>query len=199
MQRIRVGQPFHPGVTGYEEAIHYNYTTGGHTLILSTKNPDLSLIYDIRKGPATLALGLDEEVLFFFGRFGDQSWQKAHYNWWINPPIMRPDPMDDFHNLKDGVSLNVGLINASNGLVAALRSVKISGDFSRCLLGSVEQQIRHPFDPMHYLEVVEKSRGKYLDESSILNDSICLSVIDDSLRGNPVFSDSTCHSEFRLH
>jgi hypothetical protein len=199
MQRIRVGEPFHPGVTGYEEAIHYNYTTGGHTLILSRNDPGLSEIYDVRKGQTTFALGLADEVLFLFGKFGDQSWQMAHYNWWINPPVMRPDPMNDLHSLNGGFSVNVCLINASNGLVAALRSVNLSDDFSSCLLGSVERQIHHSFDPMHYLEVVEKTRGKYLDEGSIITDSICVCVIDDSFADHSVCSNSSHKSEIRLH
>lgn len=178
MQRLRLKEPFHPGVTGFEEGVHYNYTPGGHTLILSRRNLNLSEIYDVRKGLSTFALGLEQEALFFVAKFGDWPWQVAHYNWWINPPIMRPDPMDDLHRLHGGLSLNVCLVNATNGLVEALRAIVLAHEFSRSLLEGVELQTKHPLDPMHYLGIVEKARGKFHDDRRVAENAICVCSAD---------------------
>jgi hypothetical protein len=187
MRRLKIGEPLHTGGTGFEEGVHYNYTPGGHTLTLSTMNPGPSEIYDVRKGQSVFALGVAEEALFLFAKFGDGSWQVANYNWWINPPVMRPDPTDDLQRLRDGLSLNVCLVSASNGLVEALRSVRLSLEFGSFLLGSIEQQARRPFDPWHYLDVVEKATARYRDESSIMREVTCLCIADvsfaDSMSG----------------
>jgi len=199
MQRIKVGMPFRHGVSSYAAGVHYNYSSAGHTLILSRIDPGLSEIFDVRKGCATFAIGVTEEVLFLFGKFGDQAWQMAHYNWWINPPIMRPDPVNDLHSLNGGFSVSICLINAANGIVEALRSVHFSHDFASLILGSVELQIHYRFDPEHYAAVVERAGRNYLDERRILGESIGVCVIDGSLAGHPVCSDSFHEPEIRWH
>jgi hypothetical protein len=194
MQRLRLKEPFQPGVTKFEEGVHYNYTPGGHTLILSRRNPSLAEIYDVRKGPSLFALGLEQEVLVFMAKFGDWPWQVAHYNWWINPPIMRPDPMDDLHRCNGGLALNVCLVNASNGLVEALRAVRLSQDFGCFLLEAVELQTRHPFDPMHYLGVVEKASAEFHDDKRVVENAICLCSADFAFADHlKVRRPSVCH------
>jgi hypothetical protein len=117
-------------------------------------------------------------TLGFKAKFAESPWQVAHYNWWINPPIMRPDPLGDLQTLENGVSVSVCLVNASNGILEALRSVRLSREFTCSLLGTVELQSRHRFDSCDYLGVVEKMRKKYADGSDIIASALCICIAD---------------------
>ncbi|MFH0824283.1 MAG: hypothetical protein V2B18_16135 [Pseudomonadota bacterium] len=55
------------------------------------------------------ALSATDEAIFFLLRFGDDPWHAADYNWWINPPVMRPDPLADLAGLKGGLPMSVRL------------------------------------------------------------------------------------------
>jgi hypothetical protein len=63
MQRIRVGQLLAPGVHGYEEGVHFNYTAGGHTLRIARKNPSQSEIEAVQSGQTSFALASRGEVI----------------------------------------------------------------------------------------------------------------------------------------
>lgn len=178
MRRLKVGLPLQQGATDFEEGVHYNYTPGGHMLTLSRKNPGRSEIHDVQRAQSTFALRIANEALFLLARFGDCPWRVAHYNWWINPPIMRPDPLTDLQSLDGGVSVSVCLVNASDGIVEALRAVRLPYRFSYLLVENVELQSRHRFDPYDYLATVEDAKRKYPDGSSMVADAICVCTAD---------------------
>jgi hypothetical protein len=173
MERIRTGLPFVPGVYGYEEGVHYNYTAGGHTLKIARKDPCQSEIDAVQRGQTSFALTSREDAIFILVRFGQLPWEIAHYNWWINSPVMRPDPYFDLEKLNDGICTNVCLINASNGLVAALRSVRLSREFTDVFLQMVQSQMIPPFDPWRYLEVVEQTFKEVPNRSDLLREAVC--------------------------
>jgi hypothetical protein len=181
MVRLKVGAPLHPGVIGYEQGVHYNYTAGGHTLIMSSLRPTPSEIDNVRDRPSVFAVNLCEEALFLLAKFGDSPWKMAHYNWWLNPPVMRPDPIADLENLNGGVAINACLVNASNGLIEALRAVRLSLEFSFSLLSSVELQARQAFDPWHYLDLVEKTSTKYREGNRVIEEALCVCTGDSCL------------------
>lgn len=92
---------------------------------------------------------------------------------------MRPDPLSDLEKLHGGVlSINVCLVNSSNGFVEALRPVFLSHELSFLLLQNVALQTRYAFDPCHYLEVIERTRRKFRDTNSVLADAICVCAGD---------------------
>jgi hypothetical protein len=173
MQRIRIGMPLAPGVFGYEEGAHYNYTAGGHTLKIARNNPSHSEIDAVQHGRTSFALTSREEAIFILVRFGQLPWEITHYNWWINSPVMRPDPYFDLERLSGGIYTNVCLIDASNGLVAALRSVRLSREFTDVFLQMVQSQMIPPFDPWRYLEVVEQTFKQLPNPSDLLREAVC--------------------------
>jgi hypothetical protein len=181
MIRLKVGEPLHPGIAGYELGFHYNYTAGGHTLIVSSEHPAPWEIDHVRLGRSMFAVNLHEEALLIHAKFGDCPWEMAHYNWWINPPVMRPDPIADLENLKRGVTINACLVNASNGLVEATRSVRLSLEFSFSLLTSVGMQARQAFDPWHYIELVKKTATRFREDGRMIEDALCICTGDFSL------------------
>jgi hypothetical protein len=178
MRRIRVGLPLVPKLRGYQEGVHYNYTPGGHTLTISMKEPTSPDVEAVRRGQASFALICREEAIFILSRFGHLPWKVSHYNWWINPPVMRPDPWADMERLNGGVATSVCLVNASDGVVAALRVVTLSHELSRLLLELVQVQARPPFDPWRYLDVVEQTCAESLKPERLLRETLCMCVAD---------------------
>lgn len=179
MRRIKTGEFLHPGVTGFEEGVHYNYSACGHTLTIAAKDPSFSEISEVQDEQSIFALEVVDEAVILLSKFGGAPWRLSDYNWWINPPVMRPDPFSDLERLRGGaLSVNVCLVNASSGLVEALRSVRLSEEFSFSLLQKVELQTRCSFDPYHYLDVVDRARQKYRDGNTVPADAICLCTGD---------------------
>jgi hypothetical protein len=174
MQAVRVGTPLVSGVSAFEEGVHYNYTIGGHTLTIVTTEPNDAEIRAVQRGQALFALTQKENAIFILSRFGHLGWKATHYNWWINAPVMRPDPWDDMEKLNDGLSASVCLVNAINGLVAALRTVKFSRELSRQFIEMVQGQMRPPFDPWRYLEIVDETIQGHPNPGTLLKDALCM-------------------------
>lgn len=179
METLRVGQPLIPGIRGYEVGVHYNFTAGGHSLRMVTKDPTAGEVQSVQQGRACLALTRKEDVIFILSRFGDLPWKVAHYNWWINPPVMRPDPWDDERRLNGrGVQMSVCLVNATDGLVQALRAVRLSEELSSMLMKLVQNQMRPPFDPWRYLEVVNYTLTGGINIDDLLRGAVGMCVGD---------------------
>jgi len=170
--------PFIPGVTTLTEETIYNYTAGSHTLTLCVSNPTRGQIDAVQKQEAVFALLLREQTLFILTQFGGLTWQASHYNWWINPPIMRPDPWLDLYTLNQGISVSVCLVNASNGILEALRAVTLSLEFSRAFLDQVFAQTIYPFDPWRHAEAVDQVFEEFATGANMMKDvfSMCTSA-----------------------
>lgn len=173
MHGIRAGDPLQLGVTGFEEGTHYNYTMGGHSLVLSVKDPSPSEIAAVKVGDAVFGLTTREEAIFLICRFGRLPWRIAHYNWWINPLLARPDASSDARVIRD-ITLATVLVNASNGIVCALRSVRLSPEFSFLLLSAVEAQMKPRFDPWRYLDVVKEALDEHPTGNTLLREASCM-------------------------
>lgn len=177
MHPIRPGQPLHEGVSNFLEGTHYNFTAGGHSLIVSVRDVD-SYVSAVTSGDATLGLALRDQAIFVLSRFGRLPWRAAHYNWWINPPIMRPDPWADPHLFDERGSVGVVLVDAESGMVHAVRSVHPPEEFTQLLFYEVMVQIRSRFDPWRYLEVVGEAIQPQSDGSGLIKDAICIVSCD---------------------
>lgn len=176
MKEIRVGMPLVGGVLGYQEGVHYNYTVSGHTLTMAVTDPSPAQVRAVQYGAAWFALAKRDNAIFVLSRFGDLPWTVTAYNWWINAPVMRPDPWDDLAELRGGFSAGVCLVDAGNGLVAALRSVTLSEELSHLFMGMVQEQMRPPFDPWHYLDVVNQTLSKNGDPKALVKDAACMCI-----------------------
>jgi hypothetical protein len=179
MIQLKVGDYLNPGVTSFEDGVHYNYTLGCHTLTIAVKDPSISEIAEVQVKQSMFALEIVDEAVILLSKFGGAPWRFAHYNWWINAPVMRADPVSDLKGLNNGgFWINVCLVNSLNGFIEALRSVYLSHELSFLLLQNVAIQTHCVFDPWHYLEVIERTSRKFRDTNSILSDAICVCAGD---------------------
>ncbi len=175
MPLVKVGMPFIQGLTSLEEDTYYNYTPGGHTLILSAVNPTRDEIEAVQEHEAVFGLFLKEATLFVLAKFGRLPWNASYYNWWINAPVMRPDPWLDLHDLSGGISVSVCLVNASNCILEALRTVTLSYEFSRAFLETVCAQTRPPFDPWRHAKVADEVTGGFATgQAGMMKDVLCM-------------------------
>jgi hypothetical protein len=173
MQRLGLGEPLHPRTTGFEEGFHYNYTFGGHTIILSVLSPTGAEIKAVRSGRWKFALSATDEAIFFLLRFGDDPWHAADYNWWINPPVMRPDPLADLAELKASLPISVCLVDAAGGRVAALRMIRLPVEFGTVLLTLVERQTHRGFDSCRYLDLVQEAKKGFIEGRAGVPEVLC--------------------------
>lgn len=164
------------GVSRLREGAHYNYSTLGHTLLVATVHPPSEDIRMLEFGDASFALVIRDGIVFMLAKLGDRPWCASHYNWWINPPFLRPEPLNDLQNIEAGISLQTCLADASTGLVVAARSFNLSSDFGRTLLETVVTQIRFGLDPWHQLEVAEQLLNRSPDLDWLLGEAVCLQL-----------------------
>lgn len=174
MRLTKVGMPFITGVTALTEHTTYNYTPGGHTLTLCVSNPTREEIETLQKQGAVFGLFLKENTVFILAKFGGLPWQASYYNWWINAPVMRPDPWLDLHGLSGGISVNVCLVNATNGILEALRTVTLSHEFSQAFLEAVCAQTKPPFDPWRHAQVAAEVMEGFADGANMMKDVFCV-------------------------
>ena len=190
MNNMRVGLPLVPGVPSFQEGVHYNYTVGGHTLFIGMAEPSEAQIQAIQRGQVLFALTRKETAIFVLTRFGDLAWTATPYNWWINAPVIRPDPWDDMAQLQGGLRASVCLVNTLDGVVAALRIITLPKEISHLFMDMVKEQMRPPFDPWRYLEVVEETFKGNPDLKMLLRDASCMCVANFS-RWEPLVTPST--------
>jgi hypothetical protein len=176
MRLTKVGMPFVPGLTSLPIGITYEYTPGGHALIICMDDPSTHEVLAVQKHEAVFGLLLRQSTLFVLTKFGRLSWNPSYYNWWINAPVMRPDPYTDFHRLKTdgGIAVSVCLVNAANGLLKAVRTVKCSQEFSRVFLRVVCAQTRSPFDPWNHAQIVETVFDDFASGADVMKDVLCI-------------------------
>ncbi|MGC9031106.1 MAG: hypothetical protein ACP5LD_15740 [Desulfomonilaceae bacterium] len=162
------------GMKSCQEGIHYNFTPGGHTLVAALPNPATEVIKSVREGEVSFGLAAREQALFLLIKIGTLPWRAAHYNWWINPPVMRPDALGAFISNDTVIDINMCLVDAETGIVKALKTLRLSEDFSEALLQIVELQARNRFDPWAYLDTVEKAAIDYQNERVVVAESIVM-------------------------
>lgn len=171
MQPIRIGAPFREGPSTFSEGVHFNFTVSGCSLVLSVRDPDRSYTQEMQTGDVTLGLGGVDQALLVFSKFGVLPWRIAHYNWWINPPVVRPDPFAEPETFRGTGVIAAALVDAETGIVKALRSVRPPEEFTGLFLYAVEMQIRSQFDPWSYLDVVQEALKSPGEEERLVKDA----------------------------
>jgi hypothetical protein len=128
----------------------------------------------LNQGDASFALLVRDNIVFMLAKMGRRPWTASHYNWWINPPFLRPDPFVHLQAEDTGIALQTCLADACTGMVAATRTFGLSSDFGRVLLKTVANQMLQGLDPWHQLEVATELLERSPDLSLLLKEAVCL-------------------------
>jgi len=153
-RQLAVGQPLEPGVTRYEELPEYNYRNGEHRLLLFMENITLDELAAVREGDAKFAFTVIGDVLIFQYRFGSAlPWSDAAYTWHRVPEEeqIRPPALEG----PQRAALLIILVEATTGIVQALRMVSLSPTMSRRLHEAINRQAAAPL-PADYDDQIRR-------------------------------------------
>lgn len=150
MRMLQIGRPFREDVPAWPEAYQYNYDVSGHELLLFAAHLTPREIEGVSAGQADFALSVRDDIIFFQFRFaGAFDWSDCPFNWHLVAPENRQAP--DLTFPPDvGATLRLVLIEATNGLVRALRVCSLSHRFSKQLHRAILKQRALPFNRADY-------------------------------------------------
>lgn len=154
MPIIAVGQPLQPDVTRYQEMPEYNYRNGGHHLMIAMANIRPGELEAVKSAPANFAFTVVGDVLVFQYRFGAAlPWSDAAYTWHKVPAAeqLRPPKLIG----QERALLEIILVEATTGIVKAIRAVSLSPTFSQRLHTAINRQADAPM-PADYDAQVQR-------------------------------------------
>jgi hypothetical protein len=130
----------------WDPGSHYQYRSDRHELIRVVERIEDAHVVAFRQGVAEFALVLEGPLLVFCSRFSEAlPWSASSYLWHRLPRAERTIPAD----LRAGseVALEVSLLEAHNGQIAATRIIWLPSPFAQVLLDAILEQVRFSFDP----------------------------------------------------
>jgi hypothetical protein len=140
MQIVAIEKPLFEGRTELPEAIEYNYQAGDHTLLLSMKNLHPKEIEAVRAGEAEFGLYCENSIVFLLYRFGEAlPWSDSAFSWWNVAEEDRGIPALR-ENLAERILLKIILVEASTGIVKAIRVTTLSPEFTEKLHEAIRNQ-----------------------------------------------------------
>lgn len=144
MQVLAVGKPYIEGKTSWPEAVDYNYRSRTHELRLFYPNVQPREIADVARGPARFALAVRGDVILLCWRFGGLPWCDATYSIHLVPADERQEPPEP-PTPETRALLQVILVEATTGIVKAMRAVSFAPDFTRRLHAAIREQLSRPY------------------------------------------------------
>lgn len=140
MQIVAIGKPLFEGRDELPEAIEYNYQAGDHTLLLSMKNLHPKEIEAVRETPAEFGLYHENGMIFLLYRFGEVlPWSDSAFSWWNVAEEDRriPPPQE---NPAERILLKIIMVEATTGVVKAIRVTTFSPEFTEKLHCAIREQ-----------------------------------------------------------
>jgi hypothetical protein len=179
MYEYKVGQPYNPNVKNWPETPQYNYRQGEHELVLFFNKPSISETLAVKQGKAEFALTVKDDIIFFLYRFGQPvviNWSDAPYTWHLVPEAERtilPEQLPATGEKR--VLLRIILVDATTGLICAIRIVTLSPSFTSRLNQAILEQSQKPFDAKSYDMQLQQAYRSYPESSQLLKLAIARS------------------------
>jgi hypothetical protein len=147
MYAIEVGKPYHPARRSWRDGSDYTYRSAGHELRVFLRDAARAEVVAVQSGPVEFGFFAEPEGLFLITRFGSKLSFDCSYNWHrvsaegrtLPPPTEKTSP-----ELR--ARMTIILVEATTGMVLALRTVKFSPEFTRALHRAIADQVAAPYD-----------------------------------------------------
>ena len=148
LHRLAVGQPFDPRRRSWPDgAADYRFRCGAHELRIFLAAPTAEELAAVESGPVEFGLFAGPEGLFIVTRFGRSLSFDTRYQWHrVDPAERVPPPPHEETSPAVRAMVTIILVDASKGLVRALRAVSYSPEFTRALHRAIADQAAAPFD-----------------------------------------------------
>ena len=158
MQILAIGQPYCPEDDPWPEGCHYNYDSSGHWLHYLYSSPCKIEVESIQSGQAQFGLYIQDPVIFLLHKFGAMPWNDAPYSWWMVSREHRR-----IHELanEEHAFLRIVLIDTATGLVAALRALTFSTEFTKRLHLEILRQSQSPWDLPTHDQVIKSIYSRF--------------------------------------
>lgn len=152
-----VGQPYIPGRRNWKEWTEYNYRQG-HELRLWLRDPSPVEVAAVQSGTAHFAIYPLHDLIFFCFRFQPMPWSDSGFTIHLVPETDRGMP-DDFQTPEERQLLNTILVDATTGLIRAIRVCTFSPGFTRALHAAIWAQMER--QPINAEEAERQGRRIY--------------------------------------
>jgi hypothetical protein len=147
MYTLEVGKPYHPTRRSWPEGGGYKYRSEGHELRVFLRDAVRAEVEAVRAGPVEFGFFSEPEGLFLITRFGRSLSFDCSYNWHrVAPEERTPPPPTEDVSPELRALLTIILVEATNGVVLALRSVTFSPEFTRALHRTIDGQVAGFYD-----------------------------------------------------
>jgi hypothetical protein len=180
-----VGRPFDPQRRRWPEGVMYVYQHDWHRLLIFFKGIRSVERQAVQRGLTHFGLYVEEDVIFLLFKMDGPkgkgiAWHAAPYSWHLVDPEARtlPEPPQDIPEGL-GALLHIFLIEASSGIIEAIRVVNFSHDFTRHLHQAIRVQAASSFDRARYNQQIERIYQKFptADSMAKVAEARCLGGI----------------------
>jgi hypothetical protein len=141
-------QPYPGGQPPYPEGADYHFGSHGHELRIFLARTGRKTIEAFRRGPVEFGLLAEPEGLFLMARFGPSLSFHCPYHWHrtaeaTGDRTMPPNPEDTSLPVRP---IHIVLIEATTGIVRAIRMVSFSPEFTWAIHRAITDQAAGPYD-----------------------------------------------------
>lgn len=145
LHRFKVGSLYHPNHTSWTETATYQWRGGQHDYVWFMASPKPREIAAVRVEPCEFGLYVDGPAIFFQYHFPSAcAWSDAPFSWHLVPKEEQlPIPIYPLEGLRP--MLNITLVDATTGIIKALRLVSLSPEFGNVLHKAIIDQSRAPW------------------------------------------------------
>jgi hypothetical protein len=155
---LALNEPFDQSVKAWPEGTMFNVDASGHWLIYFYSSPSQIEIQSIQQGGAQFGLFMTDSVIFLLHQFGEMPWNDSSYSVWLVAEEERrlPEISDHLHAL-----LRVVMVDTDTGLVAALRALTFSAEFTKALHKAIHVQASVPWDKARHEEIIRDVYARF--------------------------------------
>ena len=170
-----VGQLFDAHVRRWDEGAMYLYHMDIHQVLIFLSKIRPYEQQAFVRGVAHFGLYVDGDVItLLFKMDGPDGrgidWHEAPYSWHLVPREARTlPPSPEAISEGAGVPVFIFLIDASTGILQALRTVSLSNEFARKLCEAIRQQTSRPFNQQKYMRQVMSLRQRFPSPLDLAN------------------------------
>jgi hypothetical protein len=151
---LRVGSLYHPGRRWWPQGADYNYRAGGHELRLFLPSASKDEVLSVREGRVEFGLVIDHPELYVISRFWRPDGAKIQMSFDCSYTIHRVNPAERtappaWEEVSPAARslVTVILVEASTGIILALRAMSYSPEFTRTINHAIADQASLPYDP----------------------------------------------------
>ncbi|MBS1807572.1 MAG: hypothetical protein JST84_05210 [Acidobacteria bacterium] len=138
----------------------YDYRAGHYQLVLCYNHPTPAEIQAAAADPAEFALKVVGPVIFVCFRFGRSiPWSDAPFSIHLAPEAVAEIPAPATRETR--ILLQVFLVDASTGILKAMRAFTFSPAFSRALEAGIAKQQEQPFDRPIYDQSINQVQRQF--------------------------------------